>query len=81
MLGHSDVAEALVDSPQIALVSATGSSRMGRAVGPKVAARFGKRIDASTAIDKVDCHLRSHILGIFHHIFFGYPMVSRKNND
>lgn len=44
VLGHSDVAEALVDSPQIALVSATGSSRMGRALGPKVAARFGKRI-------------------------------------
>ncbi|MEG0140261.1 MAG: aldehyde dehydrogenase family protein [Comamonas sp.] len=44
VLGGSDVAEALVDSPQIALVSATGSSRMGRAVGPKVAARFGKRI-------------------------------------
>lgn len=44
VLGRSDVAEALVDSPQIALVSATGSSRMGRTVGPKVAARFGKRI-------------------------------------
>ncbi|MEG3003069.1 MAG: aldehyde dehydrogenase family protein, partial [Comamonas sp.] len=44
VLGRSDVAEVLVDSPQIALVSATGSSRMGRAVGPKVAARFGKRI-------------------------------------
>lgn len=44
VLGGSDVAEALVDSPQIALVSATGSSRMGRTVGPKVAARFGKRI-------------------------------------
>jgi aldehyde dehydrogenase (NAD+) len=44
VLGGSGVAEALVDSPQIALVSATGSSRMGRTVGPKVAARFGKRI-------------------------------------
>ena len=44
VLGASDIAEALVDSPQIALVSATGSTRMGRAVGPKVAARFGKRI-------------------------------------
>lgn len=44
VLGRGDVAEGLVDSPQIALVSATGSSRMGRAVGPKVAARFGKRI-------------------------------------
>lgn len=44
VLGGSDAAEALVDSPQMALVSATGSSRMGRAVGPKVAARFGRRI-------------------------------------
>lgn len=44
VLGGSNAAEALVDSPQIALVSATGSSRMGRAVGPRVAARFGKRI-------------------------------------
>ena len=34
----------LVDSPAIALVSATGSSRMGRVVGPRVAARFGRRI-------------------------------------
>ncbi|MDR0215379.1 MAG: aldehyde dehydrogenase family protein [Comamonas sp.] len=44
VLGRRDTAETLVDSPQIALVSATGSSRMGRTVGPKVAARFGKRI-------------------------------------
>ncbi|WEE75649.1 aldehyde dehydrogenase family protein [Comamonas testosteroni] len=44
VLGGAAVAEALVDSPRIALVSATGSSRMGRTVGPKVAARFGKRI-------------------------------------
>lgn len=44
VLGDHAVGEALVDSPQIALVSATGSSRMGHAVGPKVAARFGKRI-------------------------------------
>jgi aldehyde dehydrogenase (NAD+) len=44
VLGGSDVAKALVDGPQIALVSATGSSRMGRIVGPRVAARFGKRI-------------------------------------
>ncbi|MBV8247005.1 MAG: aldehyde dehydrogenase family protein [Comamonas sp.] len=44
VLGGSAVAEALVDSPQIALVSATGSTRMGRSVGPKVASRFGKRI-------------------------------------
>lgn len=44
ILGGSAAAEALVDSPKVPLVSATGSTRMGRAVGPKVAARFGKRI-------------------------------------
>ena len=36
--------QALVDSPDIALVSATGSTRMGRAIGPAVAARFGRRV-------------------------------------
>ena len=42
LLGPADVAGALVDSPGVALVSATGSSRMGRIVGPRVAARFGR---------------------------------------
>jgi aldehyde dehydrogenase (NAD+) len=44
VVGKSPLGEALVDSPDVALVSATGSTRMGRAVGPKVAARFGRRI-------------------------------------
>ncbi|HSV59970.1 MAG TPA: aldehyde dehydrogenase family protein [Variovorax sp.] len=44
VIGGAGLAEALVDSPAIALVSATGSTRMGRVVGPKVAARFGRRI-------------------------------------
>ncbi len=35
---------ALVDDPRVALVSATGSTRMGREVGPRVAARFGRSI-------------------------------------
>ena len=33
-----------MDDPRVALVSATGSTRMGRQVGPKVAARFGRSI-------------------------------------
>jgi len=37
-------AAALVDSPKIALISATGSTAMGRQVGPKVAERFGRTI-------------------------------------
>ncbi|HEY4080591.1 MAG TPA: aldehyde dehydrogenase family protein [Burkholderiaceae bacterium] len=40
--GRADVGEAMVDDTRVALVSATGSTRMGRAVGPRVAARFGR---------------------------------------
>src|SRR5699024_2862540 len=39
-----DVGDALVSHPDVPLISATGSTRMGREVGPKVAARFGKSI-------------------------------------
>jgi aldehyde dehydrogenase (NAD+) len=44
MIGRGDIGAALVASPDVALISATGSTRMGRAVGPKVAERFGRRI-------------------------------------
>ena len=40
--GERDVGEALVDDARVALVSATGSTAMGRAVGPRVAQRFGR---------------------------------------
>jgi aldehyde dehydrogenase (NAD+) len=40
--GERDTGEALVDDGRIALVSATGSTAMGRAVGPRVALRFGR---------------------------------------
>ncbi len=42
--GGREVGEALVDDPRIALVSATGSTAMGRAVGPRVAKRFGRSL-------------------------------------
>jgi len=42
--GGRQVGEALVDNPRIALISATGSTAMGRAVGPRVARRFGKAL-------------------------------------
>jgi aldehyde dehydrogenase (NAD+) len=42
--GGADVGERLVDDRRVALVSATGSTRMGRAIGPKVAARFGRSL-------------------------------------
>ena len=42
VLGGPQVGEALVADPRVALVSATGSTRMGRAVAPVVAGRFGR---------------------------------------
>jgi aldehyde dehydrogenase (NAD+) len=42
VLGGADVGQALVDDHRVVLVSATGSTRMGRAVAPRVAARFGR---------------------------------------
>ncbi|HVK73564.1 MAG TPA: aldehyde dehydrogenase family protein [Kofleriaceae bacterium] len=42
VIGGRAAGEALVDDPRVALVSATGSTRMGRAVAPRVAARFGR---------------------------------------
>ncbi len=42
LIGLAQVGEALVDDTRVALVSATGSTRMGRAVAPRVAARFGR---------------------------------------
>ena len=44
IIGDREAGEALVDDPRVALVSATGSTRMGREVGPRVAARFGRTI-------------------------------------
>ena len=40
--GERQIGEALVDDQRIALVSATGSTAMGRSVGPRVAQRFGQ---------------------------------------
>jgi len=42
--GGRDVGEALVDDPRMALVSATGSTAMGRSVGPRVTQRFGRSL-------------------------------------
>jgi aldehyde dehydrogenase (NAD+) len=42
VVADADAGQALVDSPDVALVSATGSEPMGAAVAPRVAARFGK---------------------------------------
>ncbi len=44
VIGGPEIGEALVESPEVAILSATGSTRMGSVVGPKVAARFGRAI-------------------------------------
>ncbi|WP_326491853.1 L-piperidine-6-carboxylate dehydrogenase [Pseudomonas sp. AA27] len=44
VIGGREAGEALVDDSRVPLVSATGSTRMGREVGPRVAARFGRSI-------------------------------------
>ena len=44
VVGGREVGEQLVDEPRVALVSATGSTAMGREVGPRVAARFGRSL-------------------------------------
>jgi aldehyde dehydrogenase (NAD+) len=44
LIGGRDVGEMLVDHPKIPLVSATGSTAMGRAVGPRLAKRFARAV-------------------------------------
>ncbi len=44
VIGDHKIGEALVASEDIPVISATGSTRMGRAVAPVVAARFGRSI-------------------------------------
>ncbi|RZT18866.1 delta-1-piperideine-6-carboxylate dehydrogenase [Mycobacterium sp. BK558] len=42
--GGREVGERLVEDHRVALLSATGSVRMGRQIGPRVAQRFGKAL-------------------------------------
>jgi aldehyde dehydrogenase (NAD+) len=44
LIGGRDLGEVLVDHPKVALVSATGSTRMGREVGPRLARRFARAV-------------------------------------
>ena len=44
LIGRADVGETMVDDARVALISATGSTRMGRAVATKAATRFAKTI-------------------------------------
>jgi aldehyde dehydrogenase (NAD+) len=44
LIGGRDIGERLVDDPRVAVVSATGSTAMGRALGPRLASRFARAI-------------------------------------
>jgi aldehyde dehydrogenase (NAD+) len=44
LIGRADIGEQLVGDHRVPLISATGSTRMGLAVGQKVAARFGRSL-------------------------------------
>ena len=44
LIGERDIGEVMVESKHVPVISATGSCAMGRIVGPKVAARFGRSI-------------------------------------
>jgi aldehyde dehydrogenase (NAD+) len=44
LIGGREAGETLVDDARVALVSATGSTRMGRAVAPRLAQRFARAI-------------------------------------
>ena len=44
LIGGREMGEALVDNPRLPLVSATGSTAMGRQVGPRLAKRFARSI-------------------------------------
>src|SRR5689334_12970625 len=44
LIGGREAGEMLVEHPRVPLVSATGSTAMGRQVGPRVASRFGRTI-------------------------------------
>jgi len=63
IIGMADLGQQLVADQRIALVSATGSTRMGASVGPQVAQRFGKSLlelggnNAVIVSDKADLEL------------------------
>lgn len=60
VIGDAVVGDALVTDARLPLISATGSCRMGRIVGPKVAQRMGRSLlelggnNAIVASDKAD---------------------------
>ena len=44
LIGQRDIGEVLVDDPRVKVLSATGSTAMGRSVAPRLAGRFARAI-------------------------------------
>ncbi len=44
LIGGRELGKTLVDDPRLLLISATGSTRMGYSIAPRIAARFGRAI-------------------------------------
>ena len=44
IIGQRDIGEVLVDDPRVKVLSATGSTAMGRSVAPRLASRFARAI-------------------------------------
>ena len=63
LIGGQETGEFLVDHPKVALVSATGSTAMGRKVAPRLAMRFARSIlelggnNAAIVCPSADLHL------------------------
>ena len=63
VIGGRDIGQALVADPRVAVLSATGSTAMGRDVGPRLAARFARAIlelggnNAAIVAPSADLHL------------------------
>lgn len=63
LIGDAGIGQQLVDSSLVPLVSATGSTAMGRAVGPRLASRFARAIlelggnNAAVVTPTADLHL------------------------
>ncbi len=62
LIGGREVGEALADDPRLPLVSATGSTALGRAIGPRLATRFARALlelggtNAAIAVPPADRH-------------------------
>jgi aldehyde dehydrogenase (NAD+) len=81
--GGADVGNALADHPDVAIVSATGSARMGQAVGAKVAVRSGRALietggnHAAVVTSSADLDLA--VRGIVHAAgIAGPPITARR---